>query len=103
MRMLARRLQLHEIHDVDDTYLQLGRVTAKQVDGSQSLQCRHVSAASHHNVELLATVVAGPFPDSKPGTAMLDRLVHRQPLRGRLFSGDDYIDVVSAAQAVVRD
>ena len=32
---------------------------------------------------------------------MLDRLVHRQPLRRRLLAGDDDVDVVAAAQAVV--
>src|SRR4030095_6913444 len=89
MRMLARRLQLHEIHYVDNTYLQFGRVASEKVDGSQRLQCRHVAAANHYNVGLLATIVAGPLPDSKPGSAVLDRLVHCQPLRGRLFAGDD--------------
>src|ERR1700757_2657681 len=103
MRMLALRLQLHKIHDVDNTHLQVSRVTTEQVDGSQSLQCRHVSAASHDNVRLLATVAAGPLPDSKPGSAVLDRLVHRQPLWRRLFAGNDDIDIVSAPQAVVRD
>ena len=32
---------------------------------------------------------------------MLDRLVHRQPLRSRLLAGDDDVDVVAAAQAVI--
>src|SRR6201993_4523873 len=82
MRMLGRRLQLHEIKDVDNPHLQFGRITPEKVDGGQSLQCRHVSAANHNNVGLLATVVAGPLPDSKPGSAVLDRLTHRQPLWG---------------------
>ena len=34
---------------------------------------------------------------------MLDRLVHRQPLRRRLLAGHDDVDVVAAAQAVVGD
>ena len=37
----------------------------------------------------------------RPGGAVLDRLVHRQPLRRRLLAGDDDVDVVAAAQAVV--
>jgi hypothetical protein len=32
---------------------------------------------------------------------VLERLVHRQPLGGRLFAGDDDIDVVPATQAVI--
>ena len=34
---------------------------------------------------------------------MLDGLVHRQPLRGRLFASDDDIHVIAAAQAVIGD
>ena len=34
---------------------------------------------------------------------MLDGLVHRQPLRRRLLAGDDDVDVVAAAEAVVGD
>src|SRR5262249_33965249 len=103
MRMLALRLQFHEIHDVDNTHLQVGRVSAKEGDSCQSLQCWDIAAASHHDIGLLATIIAGPFPDPKPGSAVLDRLVHRQPLRGRLFASDNDVDVVSAAQAVVCD
>src|SRR4029450_8509798 len=103
MGMLALRLQLHEIHDVDNTYLQVRRVAAEKVDGSQGLQCRHVSAAHHDKLGLLPTVLAAPLPDSKPGSAVLDRLIHRQPLWGWLFAGDDDIDIVSAAQTVVCD
>ena len=36
-----------------------------------------------------------------PGRAVRDGLLHRQPLRRRLFAGDDDVDVVAAAQAVI--
>ena len=39
----------------------------------------------------------------KSGCAVLDRLVHRQPLGRGLLASDDDIDVVAAAQAVVGD
>jgi hypothetical protein len=32
---------------------------------------------------------------------MFDRLVHRQPLRGRLFACYHDVDIVAAAQAVI--
>ena len=38
-----------------------------------------------------------------PAVQWLDRLVHVEPLQGRLLAGDDDVDVVAAAQAVVRD
>src|SRR5262245_14343390 len=99
--MLTRRLQLHQIHDVDDTHLEVGSILTEKVDGSQSLKRRHVTATNHDDVRVPATIVAGPLPDAQPCGAVLDRLVHRQPLWGWLLTGDDYVDVVSAAQAVV--
>ena len=76
---------------------------AQKVDGSQSLQCRHVAAARHHDIGLRAMVIARPLPDPEPACAVLDRLVHGQPLGRRLLAGDDDIDVVPAAQAVIGD
>src|SRR6266481_536233 len=45
-----------------------------------------------------AMTTSGSLPRS-----LLARLVHVQPLRGRLLAGDDENDVVPAAQAVVGD
>ena len=101
VRVLARRLQLHQVHDVDDADLQLREVLAKQLDRGQRLQRGHVAAAGHDHVGLAALVVAGPVPDADAGGAVLDRLVHGQPLRRRLLAGHDHVDVVAAAQAVV--
>ena len=39
----------------------------------------------------------------RPLGAVLDGLVHRQPLRRGLLAGDDDVDVVAAAEAVVGD
>ena len=80
-----------------------GACFRKKVDRGQSLQRRHVAAAGHHHVGLAAPVVAGPLPDPEPGLAVLDRLVHRQPLGRGLLAGDDDVDVVAAAQAVIGD
>ena len=71
--------------------------------GGQGLQGRHVTAAGHHDIGLAAPVVAGPLPDAEASLAVLDRVVHRQPLRCRLLAGDDDVDVVPAAQAVIGD
>ena len=103
VRVLARWLQLHQIDDIDDADLQLGRVPSKEVDSGQGLQRRHVTAAGHHDIGLTALVVAGPLPDAEACFAVLDRLVHRQPLRSGLLARDDDVDVVSAAQAMVGD
>ena len=96
VRMLARRLQRHQIDDVDDAYLELGRVLAQEVDRSQRLERRHVAAAGHHHIRLAAAVVARPWPDAQARFAMLDRLVHGQPLRRGLLARDDDVHVVAA-------
>ena len=76
---------------------------SKEVDGSERLQGRHVAAAGHHDIGFAAVVIAGPLPNPEPRFAVLDCLIHRQPLGGWLLAGDDDIDVVAAAQAVVGD
>ena len=80
-----------------------GQMLAKQIHGRQRLQRGHIAAARHHHIGLAALVVAGPFPDADAGRAMFDRLVHRQPCGRGLFAGDDDVDVVAAAQAMVGD
>ena len=67
----------------------------------QRLQRRHVAGAGHDDIGLTATVVAGPLPDADPRGAVLDGLVHRQPLRRWVLARDHDVDVVAAAQAVV--
>src|SRR5579862_1009305 len=42
-------------------------------------------------------------PDADAFRAMLDRGVHREPLRRRVFSGDHHVHIMHAAQAVIHD
>jgi len=73
----------------------------QNLDRSQRLQRRHVAAAGHDHIGVASLVVAGPFPDPQPGSAVLDRRIHVQPLQFRLLAGDDDIDIIVAAQAMV--
>src|SRR5262249_17050881 len=101
--VLARWLKLHEIDDIDDSDLQIGRMLSKKVDGGEGLRGRHVTAAGHDDVRLAAPIVAGPLPDTESSFAVLDRLVHRQPLRSGLLARDDDVDVVPTSQTVIGD
>ena len=101
--MLACRLQGHQVNDVDDANLQLGKVLPQNIHRRQRLQCRHVACARHHHIRFGSLVVARPFPDADAGRAMLDGRIHVEPLQGGLFAGDDHVDIVTAAQAVIRD
>ena len=102
VRVLACRLQFHQIHHVDHADSQLRSVLPEKFYGRQGLQRGHVAAAGHHHVGVRAPIVARPLPDPDPGRAVLDRLIHGQPLRRRLLAGYDHVHVVAASQAVVR-
>ena len=101
MGMKEGRIECHQVNDVDDADLQRGQVLAEQIHRGERLQRGHIAAAGHDDVGLVALIVAGPLPDADAGRAMLDGLVHRQPLRSRLLAGDDEVDVVPAAEAMV--
>ncbi|MGY3465331.1 hypothetical protein ACVW0I_002202 [Bradyrhizobium sp. LM6.11] len=102
--MLLPRLQGHQVDDIDDAHLQVGQCLAQEVDRGERFQRRHVTGAGHHHVGLLSHVFrAGPAPDADAGIAMRGRFLHRQPLRRRLLAGDDHVDAIIGAQAMVRD
>ena len=101
--MLGAGLEGHQVHDVDDADLEFGDVLAQHFDRGQRFERGDIAGAGHHHVGLAAGIVAGPRPDAEAGGAVLDGGVHVQPLRRGLFAGDDDIDVVAAAQAMVGD
>jgi hypothetical protein len=82
---------------------QIWEVDAQQFDRGESFERRHVAATRHDNIGLAAAIIARPRPDAEAGAAVLDSSVHVQPLRRRLLAGDDDVDVVAAAQAVLGD
>ena len=101
MRVLARRLQLHQVDNVYHPHFQIGRVLSQQVDGSKRFQRRNIAATGHHDIGFATLVIARPVPDPKSGLAVLDRLFHRQPLGGWLLPSDDKVDVIPATQTVI--
>ena len=101
--VLGLRLQPHEIDDVNDADLQLGQMLAHDRNGRESFECRDVAAAGHDDIGRDFLIVARPRPDADAFGAMLDRGVHREPLRRGMFSRDDDVDVMAAAQAVIHD
>src|ERR1700733_5063990 len=101
MGMLGLRLQYHQIHHVDDTDADIGNVCAQQGHGSERLKRRHIAGAGHDHVGIPG-IVAGPAPDTSTGGAVANRRINVEPLPLRLFPGDDQIDVVAAAQTMIR-
>ena len=104
VRMFSAGQQFEEVHDVDDPDLHVGEVLPHQGGGGQTFYRRHVAAARHHHVGLGPLVVAGPVPDAQALGTVGDRRLHVQVLHVLgLLVGDDDVDVVLAAEAVVAD
>ena len=60
-------------------------------------------AARHDDVGLAVVVVRRPIPDADAARAVHDRLVDREVVQCRLLAGDDHVDVVARAEAVICD
>src|ERR1700730_4656191 len=75
---------------------------AQQIDGRQGFERWDISSTGHHHIRFAGLVVRSPLPDSDSNRAMLDGGLHVQPLQCRLLSRNDYVDVVSAVQAMIR-
>ena len=101
--VLARRLQLHEIDDVDDPDFEIGQMLAKDRDRGQNLKRRRLSATGHHDVRFGVLIVARPLPDADAFGAMHGGGVHGQPLRESVFASHRHVDIMPAAQAVIED
>jgi len=82
MRVLALRLQFHQIDNIDHPDFQVGQMLAKNGNGGQNFQRGRVAAAGHDDIRFGGVlVVAGPLPDANPFGAMHHGGVHVQPLR----------------------
>src|SRR5689334_7372789 len=64
VRMVARRLQRHQINHIDDSHLKLRNMSSQKIDGCQGFQCGDIPAAGHYHVRFTALVIGSPFPDS---------------------------------------
>ena len=101
--MLARRLQLHQVDDVDGAHFELRQVLAQQGHRGQRFQRRDIPRARHHHVGQAVAVAAGPVPDAGAARAVDDGGFHFQVVELGLLAGHDHVHVVAAAQAVVGD
>ena len=100
MGMLRLGLQHHQVDHVDDPDADIGNIFAQQRHRGQCLQGRHIAGTGHHHIGIVG-IIAGPVPDAGARDAMADRRIDIEPLPFRLFAGDDQVDVVAAAQAVI--
>ena len=103
VRVLAVRLQAHQVDDIDDTQPKLGQPLAQDRGRGERLERRHVSGAGEHDVGLDAVVARSPVPDPEAAGAVEHRLLDRQIVQRRLLAGDDHVDVLTRAQGMIGD
>src|SRR5664280_522235 len=72
-------------------------------NSGHNLQCRCVSATGHHHIRFDTLVVTCPLPDSNSFSAMYYCSVHCKPLWECMFSCNHNINVMPAAQAVIKN
>ena len=102
VRMLGLRLQHHQVDHVDDTDADVRNVLAQEGHGGERLEGRHIAGAGHDHIGV-TRIVAGPLPDARAGGAVANGRIDVEPLPLRLLAGNDQVDVVAAAQTVIRD
>ena len=101
--VLGVRLQPHEVDHVDHPDLQVGQVLMQQVHRGQGFERGNVTTARHDDIGHRVIVIRRERPYPEPSCAVLDGLVHAEPIVLRLFACDDDVHVVATAKAVVCD
>ena len=103
VRVIRDRMQLEQVDDVDEAQLEIGEPLAQDRRRRERLQRHHIAAARQHDVGLVAVVRARPLPDAHALGDVDDSLVDGRELQVPLLVGDDDVDAVGAAQALVAD
>ena len=93
--------ELEEVDDVDAADFEGGEVLQEEVDCSEGLVGRDVAARGHDYVGLGALVGREARPDADALCAVHDGVGHGEVLEVFLLVGDDDVDVVGRAKAVV--
>ena len=100
MRMLARRLQGHEVDDIHDSDADVRNVVSQERYGCESFEGGNIAGAGHDHVGV-ARIVARPLPDAGADCAVANGGLDIEPLPLWLLAGDDQVDVVPAAETMI--
>ncbi len=75
---------------------------AKQIDGGQGFERRHIAAARHDHVGFPTLIVTGPLPDAQTDCTGATAASISSHCGVGLLTDHDNIHVVPAAQAMIR-
>src|SRR5208283_530590 len=68
--------QLEKVYNVYESNLYVRQILAEQGGGGQGLHGRHVAAARHDHIRLVALVIAGPIPYTRTFRAVRGSRIH---------------------------
>ena len=95
------RHEAEQIDDIDEANLQIGEVLLQNRDRRERFHGGDVAGAGHHHIGLCAVVGGGPIPDADALGAVGHGFFHGEVLQMLLLVGDDHVDVIARAQAMV--
>ena len=103
MRVAVTSFESEKVDHVDESNAERGDVGDQYVHCGESLKSWHVSSGCNDYVGLYSLVSAGPSPDSDALAAVNLRLLHVEPLIGRVLACDDDVDELLGAEASISD
>jgi hypothetical protein len=95
--------QLEQVDNIDESDLEIGKVSSQQGSGGERFLGDDVTTRSHDHIGLFIGAGTGPFPDPDTLGAVGDGRVHVEVLQVGLLVGNNDVDVVGGLQAVVHD
>src|ERR1700727_3055039 len=101
MRMLSLRHEAEKIHNIYESYLQIGEMLPQDCDRCEGLHGRDVACTSHHDVWIFTVVARCPVPDADALCAVGDCIFHGEVLQMLLLVRDDHVEVIPRPKAVL--
>src|ERR1700677_426231 len=103
MWMIIRTHQNAQVHHIDNPHLDAGNILLQKPRGGAGFDGWHVACTRQYDVRFSTSVVGGKLPSGGTSRAVFESFVHVQPLKLRLLSAGNDVDVVAASQAMVEN
>src|SRR5262245_22845962 len=77
VRMHIRAHQGTDVHDIDESYLEIRKVLPKQPHCRYGLGRRYITCAGKHYIRFSGIIITGKSPNTDPAGTVFARLTHR--------------------------
>ena len=94
MGVLGLRHESKKIHNIDESYLQIGEVLPQDRGRRKGLHRWYVAGTRHHCVGLFVVIAGRSIPDADAFGAVRDGIFHVEVLKMLLLIRDDDIHVI---------